>query len=74
MPSVVNLPHQCDRTWFGCRTAREKLVLNADSSPWLFFDLTDDPLERNNLAGDPAQADRIAECRARFLAQRSAPG
>src|SRR6185295_5902355 len=50
MPSVVALPHQCDRVWRGVRTKTRQLVLNADGSPWLFFDLADDPLELNNLA------------------------
>jgi arylsulfatase A-like enzyme len=60
MPSVVALPHQCDRAWRGVRTATQKLVLNADGSPWLFFDLENDPLEQSNLAGDPARAAEIA--------------
>jgi arylsulfatase A-like enzyme len=60
MPSVVNLPEQCDRVWRGVRTVTRKLVLNADGSPWLFFDLAADPLERVNLAGDPARRDEIA--------------
>lgn len=29
--------------------------------PWLYFDLEHDPLERKNLAGDPARAGEIAE-------------
>jgi hypothetical protein len=64
MPSVVALPHQCDRVWRGVRTATRKLVLNADVSPWLFFDLERDPLERENLAHDPARAAEIAFFRA----------
>jgi arylsulfatase A-like enzyme len=68
MPSVVALPHQCDRRWFGYRTEKLKLVLNADASPWLLFDLTGDPLEMKNLVGDPAHADLIAKYRAQFLA------
>lgn len=64
MPSVVALPWQCDRVWRGVRTATRKLVLNADGSPWLFFDLANDPLELNNLAGDPAWAAEIAELKA----------
>jgi arylsulfatase A-like enzyme len=63
MPSVVRLPDQCDRVWSGVRTAGRKLVLNADGSPWLFFDLEDDPLETRNLAGDPSRAGEIAELR-----------
>jgi arylsulfatase A-like enzyme len=65
MPSVVTLPHQCDRVWRGVRTATRKLVLNADGSPWLFFDLAADPLETKNLAADPARAGEIAALRER---------
>ena len=64
MPSVVALPHQCDRVWRGVRTPTRKLVLSADGSPWLFFDLETDPLEMTNLAGDPARAAEIAALRA----------
>ena len=60
MPSVVALPQQCDRGWRGVRTPARKLVLNADGSPWLFFDLEKDPGERENLAGDPARAAEMA--------------
>jgi hypothetical protein len=60
MPSVVALPHQCDRVWRGVRTRARKLVLNGDGSPWLFFDLVADPGEKNNLAADPARAGEIA--------------
>jgi arylsulfatase A-like enzyme len=60
MPSVVALPHQCDRVWRGVRTRRRKLVLNADGSPWLFFDLESDPGERVNLADAPEQSREIA--------------
>ncbi len=34
MPSVVALPHQCDRVWRGWRSATEKRVFNADGSEW----------------------------------------
>lgn len=67
MPSVVALPHQCDRRWHGFRSPRRKLVLNADGSPWLHFDLERDPGETRNLVGDPgfaaelrASCDRLA--------------
>ena len=63
MPSVVALPHQCDRAWRGVRTRTRKLVLNADGSPWLFYDLASDPLEMKNLAADPARAAEIAQLR-----------
>ena len=59
MPSVVRLPHQCDRVWRGLRTPRRKIVFNADGTPWLFFDLEHDPWELRNLAGDPARAEEI---------------
>jgi hypothetical protein len=64
MPSVVALPHQCDRVWRGVRTATRKLVLNADGSPWLLFDLARDSGEMTNLARDPAwqaEARRLAQ-------------
>jgi arylsulfatase A-like enzyme len=63
MPSVVLLPHQCDRVWRGMRTPSRKLVLHVDDSPWLFFDLTRDPWEMNNLASDPGCAEEIAALR-----------
>jgi arylsulfatase A-like enzyme len=63
MPSVVRLPHQCDRAWRGVRTRTRKLVLNEDGGPWLFFDLDRDPEENRNLAEDPARAGEIAGLR-----------
>ena len=48
MPSVVALPDQGDRVWAGWRTATEKRVFNEDGSPWLSFDLGDDPEELRN--------------------------
>jgi arylsulfatase A-like enzyme len=53
MPSVVALPHQCDRVWQAVRTPRWKLVLNAEGRPWLLFDLQLDPFEQHNLAAAP---------------------
>ncbi len=50
MPSVVALPHQCDRAWRGVRTAERKRIFDADGSIWLDFDLGNDPLETNNRA------------------------
>jgi arylsulfatase A-like enzyme len=64
MPVAAALPRQCERAWRGFRSGRHKLVLNADGSPWLYFDLERDPWELNNLAGDPARAKDIAELRA----------
>ncbi len=55
MPSVVRQPDQCDRVWRGVRTRSRKLVINADGSPWLFFDLGRDPDERLNLVADPTR-------------------
>jgi arylsulfatase A-like enzyme len=60
MPSVVTLPHQCDRAWRGVRTPSRKLVLNADGSPWLYFDLESDPGEMANLVGDPKRSAEMA--------------
>jgi arylsulfatase A-like enzyme len=60
MPSVVNLPLQCDRIWRGVRSAKRKLVVNDGGSPWLFFDLEKDPGEMRNLAEDPSYAAEIA--------------
>jgi arylsulfatase A-like enzyme len=65
MPSVVALPDQCDRTWSGVRSAARKLVLNADGTPWLFFDLERDPLEMTNLAAESAHALEIRDLAAR---------
>jgi hypothetical protein len=65
MPSVVALPHQCDRVWRGVRTKTRKLVLNADGSPWFFFDLGRDPLEMKNLAADPESSGEMSELAAR---------
>jgi arylsulfatase A-like enzyme len=67
MPSVVALPHQCDRVWSGVRTASRKLVLNADGTPWLGFDLENDPWELRNLAGDDAWLAENAFLRAAAL-------
>jgi len=61
MPAAASIPHQCDRAWRGFRTAQHKLVLNADGSPWLYFNLGEDPFEMTNLAADPARAREIRE-------------
>jgi arylsulfatase A-like enzyme len=61
MPGTTVIPGQCERTWHGFRTPQHKLVLNADGSPWLYFDLERDPLEMKNLAVDPARAREIEE-------------
>ena len=78
MPSIVHFPHQCDRMWRGVRTKTRKLVLTfpsagslhstdsgqAAGTPWLFFDLEEDPHERCNLASDTTRAKEIAELQA----------
>ena len=63
MPSVVRLPDQCDRIWRGVRTPARKLILSEDGSPWLFFDLKNDPYELQNLASAPSSAPEIEELR-----------
>ena len=63
MPCVVNLPHQCNRTWYGMRTPQRKLILNADGTPWLFFDLEKDPGEEANLTTDPRRTEELASLR-----------
>lgn len=65
MPSVVHLPHQCDRAWTGIRSPREKAIFGDDRAPWLYFDLENDPLERLNLAGSAAHRERIARLASR---------
>ncbi|HVT72897.1 MAG TPA: sulfatase-like hydrolase/transferase [Lacunisphaera sp.] len=64
MPTAASIPLQCDRAWRGFRTPRHKLVLKADGSPWLFFDLANDPLELKNLAEDPARRNEIEALKA----------
>jgi arylsulfatase A-like enzyme len=49
MPSVVNLPDQCDRTWTGWRSGTRKEIYGPGGEPWLAYDLSNDPLEENNL-------------------------
>jgi hypothetical protein len=66
MPSVVQLPWQCDRIWRGARTRTRKLALNADGTPWLFFDLENDPGETKNLASNPSRAAEIRELAGRL--------
>ncbi|MBI2497397.1 MAG: sulfatase-like hydrolase/transferase [Opitutae bacterium] len=61
MPAATDIPLQCPHAWRGFRSAQHKLVLKADGRPWLYFDLQHDPLEMNNLAGDPARLGEIQE-------------
>ncbi len=60
MPSATEIALQCPVAWRGFRSARHKLVLKADGTPWMYFDLEKDPLELKNLAEDPARAGEIA--------------
>jgi arylsulfatase A-like enzyme len=72
MPSVVRLPHQCDRSWRGVRTRVRKLVVTDGfnernqpvMTPWLYFDLESDPWERINLATDPHRQSEIQALKA----------
>ncbi|MCF7688619.1 MAG: sulfatase-like hydrolase/transferase [Cephaloticoccus sp.] len=61
MPSVVDLPEQCDRIWHGIRSKDRKLVLGTDDSPWLFYDLAPDPHETVNLALSPERGTEIEQ-------------
>ena len=63
MPDATTIPLQCGRAWRGFRSARHKLVLNADGTPWLYFDLEHDPLEMKNLVGEPTRQREIEEFR-----------
>jgi arylsulfatase A-like enzyme len=63
MPAATAIPLQCPHAWRGFRSAKHKLVLNADGAPWLYFDLEQDPLEMRNLAGDPERVQEIEELR-----------
>lgn len=65
MPSVVALPHQCDRVWRGVRTPSRKAIFLADGTPWLFFDLKRDPDEECNLAMEPAAQAELRELASR---------
>ncbi|WP_091055085.1 sulfatase-like hydrolase/transferase [Opitutus sp. GAS368] len=59
MPTATEIAQQCPVAWRGFRSAKHKLVLKADGTPWLYFDLEKDPMEMKNLAGDPARAGEI---------------
>jgi arylsulfatase A-like enzyme len=61
MPAATEIPLQCPVAWRGFRSAQHKLVLNADGSPWLYFDLERDPLELRNLAEDASRRDELRE-------------
>lgn len=59
MPAATEIPLQCPVAWRGFRSTKHKLILSADGTPWLYFDLERDPLETRNLAGDPARQAEI---------------
>jgi arylsulfatase A-like enzyme len=61
MPAATEIPHQCPVAWRGFRSPEHKLILNADGTPWMYFDLARDPLEMKNLAEDPARSGEIRE-------------
>ncbi len=61
MPSVVQLPFQCDRQWRGIRTPSDKLILGEDGVPWLYYDLKKDPFEMTNRVLESDVAGRIRE-------------
>lgn len=63
MPAATEIALQCPVAWRGFRSARHKLVLNEDGTPWMYFDLAKDPLEIKNLAGDPARSGEIETLR-----------
>jgi len=79
MPSATEIALQCPVAWRGFRSAKHKLVLNADPStgstcspqagsgqaglPWLYFDLESDPLEMRNLVNEPDRTGEIEELR-----------
>jgi arylsulfatase A-like enzyme len=63
MPAATEIPLQCPHAWHGFRSARHKLVLKADGTPWMYFDLQEDPLEIKNLALDPTREGEIEELR-----------
>lgn len=63
MPIASEILLQCDRSWRGYRTSREKIVFNGDGSPWLYFDLENDPFEMKNLVDDSAYAVKIEQAR-----------
>jgi arylsulfatase A-like enzyme len=82
MPSIVRLPHQCDRVWRGVRTSRRKFVAARSPDgrwvPWLLHDLEHDRFERTNLVpvarpGEIAAFIREIEEFDRAPARRAAP-
>lgn len=52
MPSVVCLPHQCDRVWSGTFDGNRKRIMGPDGRLWLDFQLESDPWEMKNLRAE----------------------
>ncbi|HEY4245218.1 MAG TPA: sulfatase-like hydrolase/transferase [Lacunisphaera sp.] len=63
LPTAPPIPLQCDRPWRGFRSPNQKLILNGDGSPWLYFDLKRDPLEMENLVDNPKYTLEIERAR-----------
>ena len=65
MPAATDIPLQCPHAWRGFRSDQHKVVLKTESdgseTPWLFFDLRNDPLELHNLVNEPARGDELRE-------------
>ena len=55
------------RAHYGVRTATHKLIHYWKKDAWELFDLVRDPTEQRNLAGDPAQAGKLAELKAEIV-------
>jgi arylsulfatase A-like enzyme len=67
VPVASGIALQCDRAWRGFRTAKHKFILNADGSPWLYFDLERDPFELTNLVGDTERLEEIERLRSKLI-------
>lgn len=63
MPSATEIALQCPVAWRGFRSAKHKLVLNADGTTWMYFDLEHDPLEMRNLVNEPERTGEIEALR-----------
>ena len=56
--------HHNTRAHYGVRTATHKLIHYWKKDAWELFDLTRDPTEQRNIAGDPEQASKLADLKA----------
>src|SRR6185295_16529816 len=59
--------HHNTRSHYGVRTATHKLIYYWKKDAWELFDLRTDPTEQKNIAGDPAQAAKLAELKAEIV-------